>query len=170
MWKFLSSYAGSKSLELFTTELRRKFGRLVCYTTHGTETILRGVGRLFVNSASTKKYRIFAFFTLFLCLFWNTIGISVHNHDLFGNELSGESIGCVSSSLAHSIHSRISVAAVGDDDGCPGCSYSAACVSGALVAAPSPQIPHSALTIPSLRIRRNSADVCSAASRGPPVA
>jgi len=125
---------------------------------------------LTVRSTSFKVYRSCAILTLFVCLFWNTVGISTHNHDLLGDGYTAHVNVHGSSSPIQSIHARGYRSATEVEDTCPGCSFDAACVSGAVAALIVPPAPRATIMANAMRVRRPSASLFGLASRGPPAA
>lgn len=121
---------------------------------------------MFGRSISAAHRRC-AIVTLFVCLFWNTVGISTHNHDL------ADALGAIASKSA-SPASALQAAgrhnAASGTDVCPGCAFDSACVSGA--AAPVVIRPPSASSITPVRDRIDApgSEPLRHASRGPPAA
>ncbi|MDR3708576.1 MAG: hypothetical protein P4L33_09755 [Capsulimonadaceae bacterium] len=125
---------------------------------------------MFIRSRFNRTARVFALLTLVCCVFWNTVGISTHNHDLVA-DVGSPSLHDVASRSPVPQYAPVSVVASAvDNDICPACSYDAACVSGAISAFVLPQFPAAAITIPTSAVTLHSLPSAGAMSRGPPAA
>ena len=121
------------------------------------------------STRTIRARRTQAFLTLLCCVFWNTIGIATHNHDLIGG-VSTIAAGCAHELPTTSLESSKSASAPVAPDTCPGCSYDAACVSSAVAIATIAPIPFAACKGVVQRAQRLAPSLPALTSRGPPTA
>ena len=108
--------------------------------------------------------------TLICSAFWNTIGISTHNHDLDSDPGVAIVRDAPSGSPLPVVSRTLVIATPSDSDTCPGCSYNAACVSGALAPLNLPQPPTTSAPVALKAISLCSTTLLDISSRGPPTA